>query len=117
MKMNENDVVKLATKILQDIRWAFDESEGGTALEYPVEKQIEELNLIKGNSRDDVLIARLYSFWSVIFDFPEDDGWDGRNVMRVKIKDETGEPYEVGHRQWKGKVLKDENGKYYKEDY
>jgi hypothetical protein len=53
----------------------------------------------------------------VLFDYPEDDGWQGRNIMRVLIKDETGEPYEIGHRQWKGKVIKQDNGKYKIEDY
>ncbi len=37
--------------------------------------------------------------------------------MWVKIKDETGEPYEIGHRQWKGKIIKNSKGKYEKQDY
>jgi hypothetical protein len=37
--------------------------------------------------------------------------------MRVMINDETGKPYEIGHRQWKGKLKLNDKGKYEKEAY
>jgi hypothetical protein len=117
MKLTEEQVKEIATKVLTDIEWTFNRETGAVPIEKSIEKQIEEVSTQKKHPRFEEYVASLTPFWVVLFDFPEDDGWDGRNMMFVKIKDETGEPYEVGHRQWKGKVLKDSNGKYYTEDY
>ena len=117
MKLLEKEIKEIAIKVLNDIEWPFDEKFGALPIEYTIEMQIEEVKSQKNHPRFQEYVDRLFPYWSVRFDFPEDDGWEGRNVMRVLIKDETGEPYEVGHRQWKGKVKKDSKGKYYKENY
>jgi hypothetical protein len=114
MKMTEKEVAKIAIQVLNDIKWPYDAKKGVRPLETTLEEQYEKYKNFEGFEENK---HKVFPYWSVLFDFPEDDGWDGRNVMSVKVKDETGEPYEVGHRQWKGKVIKDENGKYHKENY
>lgn len=117
MERKKEEIKRIAIKVLSDIDWPFDEKKGARPHEYSVENQIEEVSTQKSNPRFQEYVDKLFPYWDVLFDYPEDDGWQGRNMMWVLIKDETGEPYEIGHRQWKGKVLKDSSGKYYIEDY
>lgn len=117
MKLTEKQAKEIAIKVLNDIEWTFDTKKGARPLFYSIDEQIEEVKSQKNHPRFQEYVDNLFIYWCVMFDFPEDDGWEGRNVMRVLIKDDTGEPYEVGHRQWKGKVKKDSKGKYYKENY
>jgi hypothetical protein len=114
MILIEEQVMHEAIRVLDNLDWPFDDKKGARPLAHTIEEQYEKY---KNFERFEENKHNIFAFWVVLFDFPEDDGWDGRNMMFVKIKDETGEPYEVGHRQWKGKVLKDSNGKYYTEDY
>lgn len=114
MRMIDEDVAAKAIKVLNDIDWPFDLEKGVRPLQHTLDEQYEKYKKFEGFEENK---HKIFAYWHVLFDYPEDDGWQGRNLMRVLIKDETGEPYEIVHRQWKGKVLKDSNGKYYIEDY
>lgn len=102
MKHTEKEIKDIAQLVMKDIDWPYDTIKGIRALEYTVQEQIEEMSSQKKHPRFSEYVATLFPFWTVMLDFPEDDGWGERNVMFIRIKDETGEPYEVGHRQWKG---------------
>jgi hypothetical protein len=102
---------------MEDIEWSYDKQKGSSPLLYNIESQIEQVSSQIKHPKFEEYVKTLFTYWDVIFHFPDDDGWDGRNLMWVLIKDETGEPYEVGHRQWKGKIIKNANGKYEKKDY
>jgi hypothetical protein len=113
----ENEIEIIAIKILRDVKWTYNESNSPRAIFKSIDYQIEEVSTQKKHPRFNEYVAMLFEYWLVFFDFPEDDNWKGRNIMTVKIKDKTGEPYEIGHRQYKGKVVKNAQGKYEIEDY
>jgi hypothetical protein len=114
MRMTEKDATNIGIKVLNDIEWPFDEKEGASPIAHTLQEQYDMYKKFEGFEENK---HKIFAYWTVLFDYPEDDGWQGRNIMRVLIKDETGEPYEIGHRQWKGKVIKQDNGKYKIEDY
>jgi len=115
MKLSEEKVIRIAKLVMKDIDWTYETKREPTPLEHSVERQIEEVSSQKNHPRYNDYIATLSSYWAVIFQFPDDEGWNGRNVMWVLIKDETGEPYELGHKQAKFKIFKNKDGKYYTE--
>jgi hypothetical protein len=114
MKQTEEKVASIAIKVINDVGWLFDKSKGVRPLSTSLEEQYEKYKKFEGFEKNK---HKIFAFWDVIFDFPEDDNWRGRNIMWVLIKDDTGEPYEIGHRQYKGKVIKNSQGKYEIEDY
>ena len=117
MRHTKNEIELIAIKVMEDIDWTYDKINSPRALEFSIQEQIEQVDSQKNHPRFEEYVANLFPFWNVLFDFLEDDNWQGRNVMWVKVNDDTGEPYEVGHRQWKGKIVKDDMGIYQKQDY
>lgn len=117
MKYTLEQIKDIAMQIMKDIAWPYDESKGIRPFECNLEQQIKDIDSQKNHPRFDDYITLLFPYWDVHIDFPADDGWGDRNMMWILIKDETGEPYEIGHRQWKGRIVKNTDGKYQIEDY
>lgn len=113
----ESEIKAIAIKVLNDVKWIYNVSNSPRPIFKSIDNQIEDVSTQKKHPRFSEYVAKLFEYWDVIFDFPEDDNWRGRNIMWVLVKDETGEPYEIGHRQYKGKVIKNSQGKYEIKDY
>lgn len=111
MKQTEDEVIKISEKVIKDLNWTYEEG-SIIAIFNSIEMQTEQVSTQKEHPKYQEFIELLSPYWSVTLDFPEDDNWKGRNVMFIKIKDETGEAYEVGHRQSKSNIIKNSNGKY-----
>ena len=73
MKHTEEQIKKIAIKVLNDLEWPFDESKGVRPIERTIADQIEEVKSQKKHPRFNDYVATLFPFWDVIFDFPEDD--------------------------------------------
>ncbi|WP_447636835.1 hypothetical protein [Flavobacterium microcysteis] len=58
---------------------------------------------------------KIVAFWITSFGFPEEEGWNGTNMMFILTRDDNGEPYQISHKQAKFKILKNKDGKYYTE--
>jgi hypothetical protein len=113
MKHTEEQIRLLAQKVLNDINWGYDKEKGLLTASVTIEEQIISSSSMKDHPKYEAYIATFKNYWSVYADFPVEDSWGERNMMWVKIDDETGIPYEVGHRQFKsGLELID--GKYVK---
>lgn len=115
MKHTEEQIRLLAQKVLTDINWGYNEENGLTVAPVTIEEQILHIAPMKNvpEYNYEFAISTFKNYWSVYADFEEWWGWGERNMMWVKIDDETGIPYEVGHRQFKsGLELID--GKYVK---
>jgi len=57
---------------------------------------------------------KIRPYWVVFFDFEPEAEIDN-NMMMLEIDDETGEPYEIRHKQARFKILKNDEGGYYTE--
>ncbi|MCB0514951.1 MAG: hypothetical protein R2798_02160 [Chitinophagales bacterium] len=112
MKLTEVEVIAIAQKVIEDIEWLYDEEKGIRPIAYDIEAQIERVSTQKNHPRFAEYVALLKPYWSAIMDFPKDDGWEGRNMIWVRIYDDIGEPYEVGHRQFSSPLRLNEEGKY-----
>jgi hypothetical protein len=55
-------------------------------------------------------------FWTVGFDFEREAEIENNNMF-LDIWDETGEPFEISHKQARFKILKTDEGKYYTERF
>ncbi|WP_447636836.1 hypothetical protein [Flavobacterium microcysteis] len=114
MKLSEEKVIQIAKQVMKDIDWSYETKEEPVPVDYSIERQIETVRSQKNHPRYNDYIATFFPYWKVFFEFPDDEGWNGRNMMCVSIKDDTGEPYELGHKQAKFKILKKDN-RYYTE--
>ncbi|NMH28450.1 hypothetical protein [Flavobacterium silvaticum] len=65
---------------MNDIGWTYDEKSPIEPIEQTIEHQIEEMASQKNHKRFDEYVASLFPYWVIGLDFPEDDGWNGRNV-------------------------------------
>lgn len=97
---------------MKDIDWPYNIKKGPSSFETTIEEQYEKYKKIDGFEENK---HKIFAFWVTSFEFPEEEGWNGRNMMFILTRDDNGEPYEVGHRQSKFKILKNEDGKYYTE--
>lgn len=111
MKHTEEQINKLAKKIIEDVEWTYEEGSFASTF-HDLEEQVERMSSQKDHPRFQEYIETLFPYWSVTLDFLEAEGWKGRNIMFVYINDETGEPYKIGHRQFIGGLQKNSNGKY-----
>jgi hypothetical protein len=114
MKHSEIQIIEKAKKVLQDVGWTYEEAVPPAAIEYDIERQVAEVGSQKKHPRFQEYVNTLFPYWSVLFEFPKEDEWGERNTMWVRIKDDTGEPYEIGHRQAKFGIVKKGGGKYAK---
>lgn len=114
MKHTEIQIKEIAKRVMKDIDWPYDEKKGIRPAYESKEEIIERLKNLKIFEE---IKPKIISYWSVGLDFPEDDGWGERNKMFIEIADETGVPYEISHKQYRGKLKQDTNGKYYIEDF
>lgn len=82
MKHTEEQITKLAKKIIEDVGWTYEEGSFVSVFENR-EEQIEQMSSQKDHPRFQEYIETLFPYWSVTLDFPEAEGWKGRNVMFV----------------------------------
>jgi len=114
MKHSEEQIIEIAKNVIEDIEWPYDTSKEIRIGFTSIDEQLEKWKDLKGFEQ---IKDKIFAYWNVIFDFPEDEHWEERNVYYVEIRDEDGIPYKVGHRQAKFKVEKDQNNKFYKSKY
>lgn len=109
MKQTKEKVIVIAKKVMEDIQWPYDTNKVFKTTFTSVDEQIEKWKDLKGF---DQIKDKIFAYWDIIIDFPEEENWEGRNVYYVEIRDEDGIPYKVGHRQAKFNIEKDENKKF-----
>ena len=114
MIQTEEKVIETAKQVMADLEWPYDQKEEISAVFESIESQIDLVSSQKNHPRFQEYVDKLFEFWSVFFDFPKEEGWEGRNIYIIKIRDEDGEPYQVGHKQAKLRVVKNADGKYEK---
>ena len=108
MKHTEEQINKLAKKVIDDVKWTYEEGSFASIF-HDLEEQYEKYKKFDGFEENK---HKIFPYWLVTLDFPEAEDWKGRNIMLVYINDETGEPYEIGHRQFRVGLQKNSNGKY-----
>lgn len=110
MKSKE-EIIKTAQKVMADISWTFDKDSPPVAIYTSKEEIQEKWKDFKGFEE---IKDRIRSEWMVCFEFPVEDKWEGRNTIFLKIYDDTGEPFEIFHKQAKFKITKNHKGVYIK---
>ncbi len=89
MKHTEEQIIAIAKQVMLDIEWTYDETTSPDGAVYTsVEQQIAEMSRPPGaidHPQFQIVVNRLYPYWTVAFDFPEEYDWKGRNVMFLDI--------------------------------
>lgn len=114
MKHTKEQIIETAKKVMADIEWPYDKKKGVRPVFESIESQIEHVSSVKEHPRFEEYINTFFEYWDVFLDFPEEEGWEGRNTYIIKIKDEDREPYMIRHKQAKFKLIKNGEGKYQK---
>ena len=113
MKHTENEIIAIAIATMDAIDWEFDRNKRLKATFNSKEEAIEDdKKYIKDERLLEFAIANAKpDYWFVGFSF-EPEAEIENNRMFLDIWDETGEPFELRHKQAKFKILKDADGKY-----
>ncbi len=114
MKHTKDQINKIAKQVLDDIGWTYDKQTSPRSWFESVEDQANQVSSQKNHPKWDEYVAILFPLWTSSFDFPPEDGWEGRNTIFLNIRDEDGEPYEISHKQARFKIIKNDKGKYEK---
>ena len=112
MKQNKQQIIEIAKQVMADIEWPYDHKRKIGAVFYSIKTQIDEVSSQKNHPRFQEYVDKLFEYWNVMLDFPEEEGWQGRNMYYIEIRDEDGEPFLIGHKQAKLRVVKNTEGKY-----
>jgi len=116
----EKQIIEIAIKAMNDIDWGFDESKKLNAVFNSKEEAIEDIykyatkELLENPNFEDYINSQKPDYWFVGFKFEPEAELETNSIF-LDIWDATGEPFYIRHRQAGFNILKDENGKYYKE--
>ncbi|KMQ69929.1 hypothetical protein ACM39_02495 [Chryseobacterium sp. FH2] len=115
MKHTEQKIVEIARNIMHAIDWNYDRNKKLSAGFHSLEEQIKDLDKLRDSGYlpidYDVAKATLKPYWTVCFDF-EPEAEVGKNFMFLDIDDTNGEPMNISHKQFSGKIKKDSDGNY-----
>ena len=109
MIQTKEQIIEIAKQVMADVEWPYDQKKGVVAIFVSLEEQYERWKNMEGFEENK---HKIYAYWDVFLDFPEEEGWQGRNMYYIEIRDEDGEPYLIGHKQAKLRVVKNTDGKY-----
>ena len=113
MIKTENEIKEIGIQVMNDIEWTYDDEKPISIIQTTKEEQYERFKTFKGFEENK---HKIYDYWKLIFNFPKTDAWAHREIMILSIRDDNGEPFEIQHHQYRGKIFKNEDGKYYLEE-
>ena len=116
MKHTEQEIIELAKQTMAYIGWTYDKEEPLNAIFEDKQKEIDDARqFIKDDAKRCQYIETLRNYWVVGFSF-EPEAELELNKMFLEIDDDTGEPYQISHKQAVLSIVKDAKGAYKVQD-
>ena len=114
MKHSSEEIIEIAKRTMVSIDWGYDTKREINPVFESKEEQMKEHGQMQDHPKYQEIIASLKNYWFIGFGFEPEAELDN-NTMFLSIDDDTGEPFEIHHKQAFFNIKKGEDGKYYTE--
>lgn len=110
----KEEIIEKTIQIMDNIDWRYDANTELNPVLFSKEKAYKYIKNEKQLQEYLTVLESYRDYWSLGFDFELETELEN-NTMFLSIWDDTGEPFEISHKQAFFDVRKDDNDKYYTE--